>query len=699
MFVGPVAYFTGYGSVSFEVDLVAGHRYQGQARTYLGYSISYTDPVGKAYRGDFPTNPDISGVYKITIYPFAVYYDYVYAVVRDITPRVDSVIGTDGIDWVETGDLNDTIFGGAGSDTIDAGEGDDLINAGAGNDIVFADGSSGFGNDLIDGSDGDDRIYGVGGNDTIIGGAGNDTLYGGSGIDVFLLPDSPNNYYVRKSGLDIEIISRSGELDTIREFEFVAFGEIIYSASSDSNLIMLEGGEVVEGTDGVATLKFLAKLQSPSIQTITFQVRTSGGTATAGADYTAVSQTVTILPGNTQATIEVPIVADSKVESDETVILTLSQPVGASLANGATSITATGTIKTDDVPTLTVTNPTVAEGNTGTVNLRYVITLSEAAPSAVMFNVRTGFSNASSGIDFTSIDRTVTIAPGTTTVTIEVPVVGDIVVESDEMVILTLSQVSGAKLANNATSITATGTIINDDAAAGLALSYRALNPDLSAAFGSDYEALIRHYIQYGRAEGRPLAGFDPEAYAALNPDLYRAFGLDTDALLSHYLSNGRLEQRKADGFDALAYAAKNPDLFATFGTDRSALVDHYVRYGAAEKRSGTGFDVEAYAALNSDLYTTFGLDEKSLLSHFVNFGAAEGRSAAGFDAEIYAALNPDLFAAFGLNHSALIEHYVRYGKAEGRVATLPAPAAAPQALSMEGLPGLLPGGDMDGIG
>ena len=49
------------------------------------------------------------------------------------------------------------------------------------------------------------------------------------------------------------------------------------------------------------------------------QIATSNGTATAGSDYTAVTQTVTFNSGETSKTVKIPITDDLLNEPDETV--------------------------------------------------------------------------------------------------------------------------------------------------------------------------------------------------------------------------------------------------------------------------------------------------------------------------------------------------------------------------------------------
>ena len=80
---------------------------------------------------------------------------------------------------------------------------------------------------------------------------------------------------------------------------------------------------------------------------------TSNGTATAGSDYTAVTQTVSFADGDAaNKTVAIPILDDMLVEANETVNLTLSSPTGgATLGN---PVTAVLTIIDNDAPAPTL---------------------------------------------------------------------------------------------------------------------------------------------------------------------------------------------------------------------------------------------------------------------------------------------------------------------------------------------------------
>ena len=95
-----------------------------------------------------------------------------------------------------------------------------------------------------------------------------------------------------------------------------------------------------------ATVDFTVTLSRASSSDVTVDYATSDGTATAGADYTDTSGTLTFAAGETAKTVSVPVLDDATDEDDETLTLTLSGASGGgvSLDDG----TATGTIADDD---------------------------------------------------------------------------------------------------------------------------------------------------------------------------------------------------------------------------------------------------------------------------------------------------------------------------------------------------------------
>ena len=94
-----------------------------------------------------------------------------------------------------------------------------------------------------------------------------------------------------------------------------------------------------------AVLAFAVTLDRVRHDTVTVDYATENGTATAGEDYTAASGTLTFAAGETAKTVEVAVLDDAHDEGNETLVLRLSNPSGARIADGE----ATGTIENTDL--------------------------------------------------------------------------------------------------------------------------------------------------------------------------------------------------------------------------------------------------------------------------------------------------------------------------------------------------------------
>ena len=93
-----------------------------------------------------------------------------------------------------------------------------------------------------------------------------------------------------------------------------------------------------------AVLAFQVTLNRAATGTVTVDYTTADGTAAAGADYTGTSGTLTFDPGETEKTVNVPVLDDAHDDDEETLTLTLSNASGARIRDGE----ATGTIENSD---------------------------------------------------------------------------------------------------------------------------------------------------------------------------------------------------------------------------------------------------------------------------------------------------------------------------------------------------------------
>ncbi|MCB0154166.1 MAG: hypothetical protein KDF65_05160, partial [Anaerolineae bacterium] len=192
---------------------------------------------------------------------------------------------------------------------------------------------------------------------------------------------------------------------------------------------------------GQATIT--AILSSASAWPVSVNYRTDNGSATAPADYAAASGTLTFSPGQTSQSFSVPIVNDALNEFDETVNLTLSNPLNASLGSPNP---ATLFIQEDDFPTLQFEQPAYSIVET---NGLAVITTTLSSSSARLITATYASSDltALAGVDYLTSTGTITLAPGSTSTTFTVPIIDDVLTnEFTETVRLTLSNPVNASL-------------------------------------------------------------------------------------------------------------------------------------------------------------------------------------------------------------------------------------------------------------
>lgn len=114
------------------------------------------------------------------------------------------------------------------------------------------------------------------------------------------------------------------------------------------------------------------------------------------------------------------------------------------------------------IPLIGVDGASVAEGSEGQTDLPFIVSLDRPANSPVTVDYATRDVSATSGSDYTHTSGTLTFQPGETSAPVNVRVTGDVEVESDEALELTLTSPTGASL--DATREAAIGTILNDDA-------------------------------------------------------------------------------------------------------------------------------------------------------------------------------------------------------------------------------------------
>ncbi|MGM9426711.1 beta strand repeat-containing protein [Hydrogenophaga sp. MI9] len=209
--------------------------------------------------------------------------------------------------------------------------------------------------------------------------------------------------------------------------------------------------------DGASNLVYTVTLNQAAFNPISVNY-TVGGTATNGTDYATIASPLVINTGNTTGTITVNPTADATIEADETVVLTLA--AGSGYTVGVPN-SATGTILNDDLPNLAINDVTATEGNAGTTNFTFTVSLSApAGPGGVTFDIATANGTATAGVDYVAQSLTgQTIPAGSSTYSFTALVNGDTLNEPSETFFVNVTNVTNAVVVDGQ----GVGTVVNDD--------------------------------------------------------------------------------------------------------------------------------------------------------------------------------------------------------------------------------------------
>lgn len=314
------------------------------------------------------------------------------------------------------------------------------------------------------------------------------------------------------------------------------------------------------GSEGGGSVTISVMMSPTNPGTVTIDYATSDGTATAGTDYTAASGTLTFSPGESIKGFDVTISEDALIEANETVNLTLSNPDNAVL--GAQS-TATLTIADNDFPAVAFASGTftAAENVTGAIATITVLLSATPAQEATV-RYATGDGTATAGTDYTAASGTLTFAVGDTSETFSVSLADDSLVESDETVNLSLSDLT------NLTSGTLSAVLeITDDDP-----HFNFSAPTYSITEGGTVTITVNLLgtptseitVNYETSDGTATAGTD---YVAASGTLTFAAG-DT----SETFSIGTIEDTTVEANETVTLTLGNPSV-GTLGTQSTATL------------------------------------------------------------------------------------------------------------------------------
>jgi aryl-phospho-beta-D-glucosidase BglC (GH1 family)/Ca2+-binding RTX toxin-like protein len=432
-------------------------------------------------------------------------------------PTSPTIVGTDAannmnagastIDYVDAKGGDDLITGVGSKDYIDGGTGNDTISyhwSGAAVDVDLLRSAQKNGdasgdvlvnienirgsarNDLLAGDNGANVINGLGGQDRLSGRDGSDRFVFSSAADAngdvvtdYSSADTldfsafnPSFLAITNDGVNTRIIGDTNN-DGVGDFTVTLSG--VHTSVNGVTVgstpppppppppppTIAINDVTADETAGTVTFTVTRSGSLTAASSVNFA--TADGTATAGADYTALSGTVSFAAGEASKTVTVAVTNDALVEGSETFTVNLTGGTNVTIADAQ----GVGTINSEDVPApsapaIAVTDVTV---NEAAGPLTFTITRSGDLSLASTVNFATADGTATAGTDYVAANGTVSFAAGQATATVSVQITNDTLVESPETLFLNLTAGTNATISD----AQGVGTVNSDDTGTGTA--------------------------------------------------------------------------------------------------------------------------------------------------------------------------------------------------------------------------------------
>ena len=210
---------------------------------------------------------------------------------------------------------------------------------------------------------------------------------------------------------------------------------------------------------------FTVSLSGPAQAPVQIQYRTTNGSASSPGDYNGVSSgTLTIPASQSSGPITILVKGDALPEGSGT---PRAEDFFVDLVGATGPVTISsdsrgrGAIVDDDSPvTAAINDVSVTEGNTGTVNATFTVSLSGGAPAPVVITYSTANGTATAPDDYTAVSNgTLNIAQGGTGGTFTIAVKGDEIPEGSSENFFVVITATGATVSDGG----GVGTITEDD--------------------------------------------------------------------------------------------------------------------------------------------------------------------------------------------------------------------------------------------
>lgn len=197
-----------------------------------------------------------------------------------------------------------------------------------------------------------------------------------------------------------------------------------------------------------SSVKIPVVLSAASSSAVTVDYAVTGGSAQSGGDFVFTAGTLTFPANQTLATISLSVINDNLPETDETIVVELSNPSGAGLDFQSSEMI---TIADDDAAVISITAPDDAASESGDPG---IFRLDRTGDLTKPIEVQLQFTgSASFPSDYEPIATTMTIPAGADHLDIPVVPVDDTTDEADETVVARITTVSLGKIGTSDSAI------------------------------------------------------------------------------------------------------------------------------------------------------------------------------------------------------------------------------------------------------
>jgi hypothetical protein len=217
-------------------------------------------------------------------------------------------------------------------------------------------------------------------------------------------------------------------------------------------ILDIGNASAIEGASLIFTVT-----RSGATNAVTVNYATASGSATSGADFTALSGALSFAAGDLAKTITVATSDDVAVESTENMTVNLSGATGGAIVTTASGV---GNISDNDSAisaAFSINDVSVGESGGSLV---FTITKSGSTTVSHSVNYATASGAAATGADFTGVSGTLTFPFNVISQTVSVPILEDTLTEANETFSFNLSSATGGATISDSQGI---GTITDND--------------------------------------------------------------------------------------------------------------------------------------------------------------------------------------------------------------------------------------------